>query len=123
MPCEILQSPLAQESFRDRILAGGSQTEMLFGEMERETCRQFLSQRYPHPQLVALADRPIEVVNTHQAKTLQADDEPLVTPIPKLRRGSSAAKLRWTPSFSANESEPTLTPAPRLKKNLTGAGR
>lgn len=79
-----IAEPLAQETFRERALAGGSRTEMLFGEIERETCRQFFSQRYPHPQLVALADRPQQAVNTHRARTLQVDDgaQP-VTPIPK----------------------------------------
>ncbi|MCA9183544.1 MAG: acyltransferase domain-containing protein, partial [Planctomycetales bacterium] len=79
-----IAEPLAQESFRDRILAGGSRTEMLFGEMERETCRQFLSQRYPHPQLIALADRPRQAIDTQQARTLQVDDAAqAVTPTSK----------------------------------------
>ncbi|MFC1757746.1 SDR family oxidoreductase [Planctomycetota bacterium] len=43
------------ESFRDRVLAGGSQTESLFGEVERRTAIQFLSNRQP-PSGVISAD-------------------------------------------------------------------
>ncbi len=79
-----IAEPQTQETFRNRILAGGSQTEMLFGDMERETCRQFLSQRYPQPQLIALADRPSPAVETHPVRTSQVAVAPQsVPPIPQ----------------------------------------
>jgi malonyl CoA-acyl carrier protein transacylase/acyl-CoA thioesterase FadM len=52
-----IEEPQGPESFRDRVLAGGSKLDTLFGEVERELCRQFLSQRYPSPQVVAVAAR------------------------------------------------------------------
>ncbi|MEO8268268.1 MAG: SDR family NAD(P)-dependent oxidoreductase, partial [Aureliella sp.] len=61
-----ITEPQAQHTFRDRVLAGGSQVEALFGEKEGQTCRQFLSQRYPQPQLVALSDRPSQPVKTQR---------------------------------------------------------
>ncbi len=42
----------AAESFRNRVLAGGESTEQLFADSVRETARQYLSVRYPHPQIV-----------------------------------------------------------------------
>ncbi len=46
------------ESFRDRVLAGGSKLDSLFGDVERDTAIRFLSQRYPSPKVVtASVDR------------------------------------------------------------------
>lgn len=39
-------------SFRDRVLAGGSGAESLFGEMERDAAKAFLSERHPAPGVV-----------------------------------------------------------------------
>ena len=47
-----IEEPEAPETFRDRVLAGGSKAESLFGPAVRATALQFLAERYPHPQLV-----------------------------------------------------------------------
>lgn len=71
-----IAEPQAQETFRKRVLSGRSQTETLFGEIERETCRQFFLQRYPHPQLVSLADRPGQAALKQQVSSLPVDAAP-----------------------------------------------
>ena len=48
-----IEEPAALESFRDRVLSGGVKVESLFGTLERETAVQFLSQRYPSPDVIA----------------------------------------------------------------------
>ena len=50
-----IEEPWGKESFRDRVLAGGSKLDDLFGVAQREISRQFLSQRYPSPQIVRLS--------------------------------------------------------------------
>lgn len=49
-----IEEPWSKESFRDRVLAGGTKLDGLFGAAQREASRQFLSQRYPSPQVVQL---------------------------------------------------------------------
>lgn len=45
------------DTFRSRVLAGGSKLESLFTDEEREIARQFFSQRYPSPQIIGLKQR------------------------------------------------------------------
>ena len=45
------------ETFRDRVLAGGSSLDALFGERERDAAVRFLSQRYPSPGILVRSSR------------------------------------------------------------------
>jgi 3-oxoacyl-(acyl-carrier-protein) synthase/NAD(P)-dependent dehydrogenase (short-subunit alcohol dehydrogenase family)/acyl-CoA thioesterase FadM len=48
----MIEEPAGPQSFRERVLAGGSYVESLFTEAERQAAREFLAQRYPIPQIV-----------------------------------------------------------------------
>ncbi len=50
-----IEEPQTLESFRDRVLAGGSKTEALFSGTEQETAIRFLTDRYPSPQVISAA--------------------------------------------------------------------
>ena len=56
-----------RESFRDRVLAGGTKVDSLFGDAERQTAIQYLVERYPSPKVIPAvavpdkATRPKEV--------------------------------------------------------------
>lgn len=47
-----IEEPRQAESFRDRVLAGGTATDSLFGEAERNAATQILNDRYPSPQVI-----------------------------------------------------------------------
>ena len=47
-----IEEPTSEKSFRDRILAGGAEVPKLFGQAEREASIDFLSERYPSPQVI-----------------------------------------------------------------------
>ena len=50
-----MEEPLASESFRERVLAGGSKVQSLFGDVERNTAIQYLAERYPSPKVIPAA--------------------------------------------------------------------
>jgi 3-oxoacyl-(acyl-carrier-protein) synthase/acyl-CoA thioesterase FadM/NAD(P)-dependent dehydrogenase (short-subunit alcohol dehydrogenase family) len=50
-----IEETQSEGSFRDSVLAGGNKLDALFGAAERLTAVRFLSQRYPHPQVIAAA--------------------------------------------------------------------
>lgn len=54
-----IEEPFASESFRARVLAGGSKCESLFGEVERSTAVHYLVDRYPSPKVIP-AIRPMD---------------------------------------------------------------
>ncbi len=45
----------AKESFRDRVLSGGTKLDALFRDTECEAATRFLSQRYPTPAVISVA--------------------------------------------------------------------
>ena len=47
-----IEEPAANETFRDRVLAGGSKVESLFGRKEILTAKEFLRERYPQPGVI-----------------------------------------------------------------------
>ncbi len=47
-----IEEPPAPESFREKVLAGGSKVELLFGEVERNTAVRYLAERYPGPKVI-----------------------------------------------------------------------
>jgi 3-oxoacyl-(acyl-carrier-protein) synthase/NAD(P)-dependent dehydrogenase (short-subunit alcohol dehydrogenase family)/acyl-CoA thioesterase FadM len=55
-----MEEPPASESFRERVLAGGSKVDSLFGDVERNTAIQYLAERYPSPKLMPAA-QPVTV--------------------------------------------------------------
>jgi len=50
-----IEEPQSKGSFRDRVLAGGTETASLFNHVERQTAIHFLSERYPSPQVICTA--------------------------------------------------------------------
>ena len=50
-----IEEPLASEAFREKVLAGGSKVESLFGEVERNTAVHYLAERYPSPKVIPAA--------------------------------------------------------------------
>lgn len=62
-----LEERRPDESFRDIVLAGGSQLDELFGDTERELAIGFLSDRYPRPGVV------------HKSATLEQRPSPRAT--------------------------------------------
>lgn len=45
-----IEEPLASEAFREKVLAGGSKVESLFGEVERNTAVHYLAEHTPAPR-------------------------------------------------------------------------
>ena len=75
-----IEEPLASESFRERVLAGGSKVESLFGDVERNTAIHYLAERYPSPKLIP-ATQPVAVTASGSAEGLRGAGSPEPPPL------------------------------------------
>ena len=74
-----IEEPPASESFREKVLAGGSKVESLFGAVERNTAIHYLAERYPSPKVIpavepvtVAADGPAEGAGLPEPAPLEA---------------------------------------------------
>ncbi len=75
-----IEEPPASESFRERVLAGGSKVESVFGDVERNTAIQYLAERHPSPTVI-LAAQPVTVAADGSAEGFSATDSPEPAPL------------------------------------------
>jgi acyl transferase domain-containing protein/NAD(P)-dependent dehydrogenase (short-subunit alcohol dehydrogenase family)/acyl-CoA thioesterase FadM len=76
-----LEEQPAAKSFRQRVLAGGSQVDSLFGPNVQQAASQFLATRYPSPQIVS-SDLPTSA-SAHVLLPTQANPQPEVLEQPR----------------------------------------
>ncbi|MFZ5829216.1 MAG: SDR family NAD(P)-dependent oxidoreductase [Planctomycetota bacterium] len=75
-----LEEPAASASFRERVLAGGSTVESLFGDVERNTAIGYLAERYPSPKLIPAA-QPVATAAGSVADGLSGTGSPEPAPV------------------------------------------
>ena len=78
-----IEEPPASESFRERVLAGGSRVESLFGEAERSTVVQYLEERHPSPGVIP-ALRPAAGSEADLTGTLTGESDDIESEIAPL---------------------------------------
>ena len=94
-----IEEPVTPESFRDRVLAGGSKMESLFFQEEEETAIQFLAERYPSPQVIPAA-RPLISAGRWVMRQVVRSKYPHKMPsVWPWRHGSSLVRGHSTPNF------------------------
>jgi 3-oxoacyl-(acyl-carrier-protein) synthase/NAD(P)-dependent dehydrogenase (short-subunit alcohol dehydrogenase family)/acyl-CoA thioesterase FadM len=75
---EIEERPAA-ESFRNRVLAGGSKLDSIFGDIERETAIEYLRKRYPSPGVIPAvtltSSKPDSIIEETPSATTRPQEE------------------------------------------------
>ncbi len=69
-----IEEPTSENSFRQRVLAGGAEVEKLFGQIERDAAIAFLRERYPSPQVIGSHPLPSMPTTPDDAQPHTTDD-------------------------------------------------